>query len=65
MKFVNEKLGARPVVAVIYSHSHGDHSVECAACIDEADVRNGKVQVIAPVAENAYAGNAMTRRMFY
>ena len=40
--------------------------------VDEADVRSGKVPVIAPigflehaVAENVYAGNAMNRRMFY
>jgi alkyl sulfatase BDS1-like metallo-beta-lactamase superfamily hydrolase len=24
LNFINEKLGARPVVAVVYSHSHGD-----------------------------------------
>ena len=40
--------------------------------VDEADVNSGKVKIIAPVgfmqhavAENVYAGNAMTRRMFY
>jgi alkyl sulfatase BDS1-like metallo-beta-lactamase superfamily hydrolase len=40
--------------------------------VDETDVRTGKVKIIAPVgfmdhavAENVYAGNAMTRRMFY
>ena len=40
--------------------------------VDEADVRSGKVPVIAPVgfmdhavSENVYAGNAMTRRLFY
>jgi alkyl sulfatase BDS1-like metallo-beta-lactamase superfamily hydrolase len=40
--------------------------------VDEADVKSGKVKIIAPVgfmdhavAENVYAGNAMTRRMFY
>jgi alkyl sulfatase BDS1-like metallo-beta-lactamase superfamily hydrolase len=30
LKLVNEKLGARPVTAVIYSHSHGDHFGEFA-----------------------------------
>ena len=25
LKLVNEKLGERPVVAVVYSHSHADH----------------------------------------
>jgi alkyl sulfatase BDS1-like metallo-beta-lactamase superfamily hydrolase len=27
LKFINEKLGVRPVVAVVYSHSHADHFV--------------------------------------
>ena len=69
---VTEHLGERPVVAVVYSHSHGDHFGGVRGVIDEADVVSGKVKVIAPVgflehavAENVYAGNAMNRRMFY
>lgn len=72
LDLVNEQLGARPVVAVVYSHSHGDHFAGAHGVVDEADVRSGKVPVIAPVgflehavAENVYAGNAMNRRMFY
>ena len=72
LKLINEKLGERPVVAVVYSHSHGDHFGGVRGVVDEADVKSGKVQVIAPagfmdhaVAENVYAGNAMTRRMFF
>jgi alkyl sulfatase BDS1-like metallo-beta-lactamase superfamily hydrolase len=72
LNFINQKLGKRPVVAVIYSHSHGDHFGGVRGVVDERDVRSGKVKVIAPVgfmqhavAENVYAGNAMTRRMFY
>jgi alkyl sulfatase BDS1-like metallo-beta-lactamase superfamily hydrolase len=72
LEFANEKLGARPVVAVVYSHSHGDHFGGVRGVVEEADVRSGKVKVIAPVgfmdhavAENVMAGNAMTRRMFY
>ena len=72
LAFVNEQLGERPVVAVVYSHSHGDHFAGAHGVVDEADVRSGKVPVIAPVgflehavAENVYAGNAMNRRMFY
>ncbi|MBP1777979.1 MAG: hypothetical protein H6Q86_3990 [candidate division NC10 bacterium] len=70
--FVNEKLGRRPVAAVIYSHSHTDHYGGVRGVVDEADVRSGKVPVIAPVgfmehaiAENVYAGNAMVRRAFF
>jgi alkyl sulfatase BDS1-like metallo-beta-lactamase superfamily hydrolase len=69
---VNEHLGERPVVAVVYSHSHGDHFAGAHGVVDVEDVRSGKVPVIAPVgflehavAENVYAGNAMNRRMFY
>ena len=72
LAFVNEELGKRPVVAVVYSHSHSDHFGGVRGVVDEADVRGGKVQVIAPVgfmehavAEYVYAGNAMTRRAFY
>jgi alkyl sulfatase BDS1-like metallo-beta-lactamase superfamily hydrolase len=72
LKFVNEQLGERPVVAVVYSHSHADHFGGVRGVVDEADVVSGKVKVIAPVgfmdhavAENVYAGNAMNRRMFF
>jgi alkyl sulfatase BDS1-like metallo-beta-lactamase superfamily hydrolase len=72
LDFINEKLGARPVVGVVYSHSHGDHFGGVRGVVDEADVKSGKVKVIAPigfmdhaVSENVYAGNAMSRRLFY
>jgi alkyl sulfatase BDS1-like metallo-beta-lactamase superfamily hydrolase len=61
-----------PVTAVIYSHSHGDHWGGVRGVVDEADVRAGKVEIIAPrdfmqhtISENVYAGNAMNRRLFY
>ena len=72
LDFVNENLGKRPVVAIVYSHSHTDHFGGVRGVVDEADVRSGKVPVIAPVgfmehaiAENVYAGNAMVRRAFF
>ena len=72
LKFINAQLGERPVVAVVYSHSHADHFGGVRGVVDEADVRSGKVKIIAPVgfmdhavSENVYAGNAMNRRMFY
>jgi alkyl sulfatase BDS1-like metallo-beta-lactamase superfamily hydrolase len=72
LKFINEQLGERPVTAVVYSHSHADHFGGVRGVVDEADVRSGKVPVIAPigfmthaVSENVYAGNAMSRRLFY
>lgn len=72
LKFVNEQLGERPVVAVVYSHSHADHFGGVRGVVDETDVKSGKVKIIAPegfmhhaVSENVMAGNAMTRRMFF
>jgi len=72
LELVNEKLGKRPVVAVVYSHSHADHFGGVRGVVDEEDVKSGKVKIIAPVgfmehavAENVYAGNAMTRRMYF
>jgi alkyl sulfatase BDS1-like metallo-beta-lactamase superfamily hydrolase len=72
LQFINEQVEELPVVAVIYSHSHADHFGGVRGVVDEADVRSGKVKVIAPigfmehaVAENVYAGNAMNRRLFF
>jgi alkyl sulfatase BDS1-like metallo-beta-lactamase superfamily hydrolase len=72
LELINQKLGKRPVVAVVYSHSHGDHFGGVRGVVDEKDVKSGKVKIIAPVgfmehaiSENVYAGNAMTRRMFF
>jgi alkyl sulfatase BDS1-like metallo-beta-lactamase superfamily hydrolase len=69
LAFINEKLGKRPVVGVVYSHSHVDHFGGVRGVVDEADVASGKVAVIAPehflqeaIAENVFAGNAMSRR---
>ena len=64
--------GKRPVVAVIYTHSHVDHYGGVRGVIDDADVKSGKVKVYAPagfmkeaVSENIMAGNAMSRRASY
>lgn len=62
----------RPVVAVIYTHSHLDHFGGVRGVIDEAEVRAGKVAIYAPrgfleeaVSENVLAGTAMLRRAQY
>ncbi|CRZ17621.1 alkyl/aryl-sulfatase [Mycolicibacterium neworleansense] len=67
-----EHRGDRPVVAVIYTHSHGDHFGGVLGVTSQADVDAGKVAVLAPegfvehaVQENVYAGTAMTRRATY
>jgi alkyl sulfatase BDS1-like metallo-beta-lactamase superfamily hydrolase len=73
-KLFQEKVGeGRPITAVIYSHTHGDHwgGVRGLDIRDE-DLASGKVQIIAPadfmdftISENVFAGNAMNRRLFY
>src|SRR3984893_1973 len=64
--------GDRPVVAVIYTHSHIDHFGGVLGITSQADVDAGQVAVLAPegftahaVQENVYAGPAMTRRATY
>jgi len=62
----------KPVVAVIYTHSHVDHYGGVRGVVNEADVKSGKVKIYAPagfleaaVAENVMAGTAMSRRASY
>lgn len=69
LALINEKLGERPVVGVVYSHSHVDHWAGVRGVVDETDVVSGKVLLIAPagfmehaIAENVFAGNVMSRR---
>ena len=59
----------KPVIAVIYSHSHADHFGGAKGVISEDDAKSGKVKVIGPdkfmehaVAENVIISNAMARR---
>jgi alkyl sulfatase BDS1-like metallo-beta-lactamase superfamily hydrolase len=63
--------GDRPVTGVIYTHSHVDHFGGVKGVISQEEVDAG-VPVIAPegfleptIAENIYAGTAMTRRAGY
>lgn len=62
----------KPVVAVMYTHSHIDHYGGVKGVVNEADVGSGKVKIIAPdrfleaaISENVYAGTAMGRRGIY
>lgn len=63
---------AKPVVAVVYTHSHIDHFGGAKGVITAEDAASGKVKVLAPdgfmehaVAENVIAGAAMARRAQY
>ena len=62
----------KPVVAVLYTHTHTDHFAGVAGIVDPADVAAGKIQIIAPkgfveevVSEWMIAGPAMGRRALY
>ncbi|MFD4239744.1 alkyl/aryl-sulfatase [Streptomyces sp. NPDC058542] len=64
-----EHRGDRPVTGLIYTHSHGDHFGGSRGVLPHG---HAPVPVIAPagflehaVAENVYAGGAMTRRAVY
>ncbi len=69
LALLKKHVGDKPVLAVIYSHSHADHFGGVAGITTEEDVKAGRVKVIAPegfmehsVSENVIAGPAMTRR---
>ena len=67
-----EHRGDRPVVAVIYTHSHIDHFGGVKGVTTDDDVAAGRCVIVAPtglvehaVEENVYAGTAMARRAAY
>jgi alkyl sulfatase BDS1-like metallo-beta-lactamase superfamily hydrolase len=62
----------KPVIAVIYTHSHPDHYGGVKGVASEEDVKAGKTKIIAPNgfmeavgSEFVMAGNAMGRRASY
>lgn len=70
LALANETLGERPVVAVLFTHSHGDHYGGANGVATQEDVQSGEVQVIAPhgflresIGEAVVAGTAMSRRV--
>jgi len=72
LDLANEHLGERPVVAVIYTHSHADHFGGVLGVTSREDVAAGRCRVIAPehfmretIEENVIAGFAMLRRAAY
>ena len=46
LALANKTLGDRPVVAVIFTHSHGDHFGGVAGVASPEDIRSGKIEVI-------------------
>jgi linear primary-alkylsulfatase len=72
LELANSTLGERPVVAVIYTHSHVDHYAGVKGVTSEEAVAAGDVRIIAPdgfmaeaVGENVTAGPIMQRRALY
>ncbi|WP_068165898.1 alkyl/aryl-sulfatase [Rhodococcus phenolicus] len=73
MSLLREHVTDKPVVAVIYTHTHIDHYGGVKGVVDAEDVASGKVPIIAPghqfdkyaIGENVVAGNAMARRAAY
>ncbi|MGC5165436.1 alkyl/aryl-sulfatase [Luteimicrobium sp. DT211] len=75
MALFREHVADKPVVAVIYTHTHVDHYGGVKGVVSEEDVASGKVPIIAPgtiasfdkyaIGENVVAGNAMSRRAMY
>lgn len=69
LKLYRDQRGDRPVTAVIYTHSHGDHFGGVDGVLPDG---RGDIPILAPagfmaeaVSENVYAGVAMTRRGTY
>jgi alkyl sulfatase BDS1-like metallo-beta-lactamase superfamily hydrolase len=72
LDLANATLGERPVVAVIYTHSHADHFGGVLGVTSREEVAAGTCQIIAPehfmreaISENVIAGYAMSRRAHY
>jgi alkyl sulfatase BDS1-like metallo-beta-lactamase superfamily hydrolase len=70
MELVYRHIGRKPVVAVVYTHTHIDHWGGVKGVISESEVKSGSIKVIAPenflkymVSENVIAGNVMARRV--
>lgn len=72
LDLANQHLGERPVVAVIYTHSHVDHFGGVLGVTSREEVEAGRCRIIAPVhflaeavGENVIAGPAMLRRAVF
>lgn len=72
MALYQEHRGPRPVVAVIFTHTHTDHWGGARGILDDAALATGTIPIIAPdlfmehaVSENIIAGPAMLRRAQY
>ena len=72
LNLLHEHVGERPIVAIIYSHTHSDHFGGVKGVISEEDARSGRVRVIAPdgftewvLKEQGLAAEGMASRNSY
>ena len=72
LNLLYEHVGERPIVAVVYSHTHSDHFGGVKGVISEEDASSGKVRVIAPdgfaewvLKEQGLAAEGMASRNSY
>lgn len=72
MAFARQHLGDKPVVAMVFTHSHADHFGGALGILSAEEVKARNIPVVAPVgfmeeatSENVLVGPAMTRRSQY
>ena len=72
LQLARANLGDKPVVAIIFTHSHVDHFGGVLGILSAEEAANRGVRIIAPVgfmeeatSENLIAGTAMGRRAMY
>lgn len=70
--FARQHLGSKPIVAVIYTHSHVDHFGGILGIVSAEQARRQKLRIIAPdgfmeeaTSENVLAGVTMLRRSIF
>ncbi len=72
LAFAREKLGNKPVSAIVFTHAHADHYGGVLGVVTPKDVAERKLPVIAPAgfmeeatSENVLVGTGMARRSMY
>ncbi|WP_165830083.1 alkyl/aryl-sulfatase [Flavobacterium hydrophilum] len=71
-ELIKKHVANKPILAVIVTHSHGDHYGGLEGLVTTEDIKSGKVKFITPkgfyeeaVSENVLLGNVMRRRAGY